>query len=471
MDSAVRQATGEELLRTTRSVCSRCLQNVPARLVVDSGAVYLRKSCPEHGEEECLLSHHPWYYAGLDRYFFRVMEGRALAQRDYLVRMTERCNLQCPICLAAATPAAGQAPPPTPDMELATIQEFLRRHSGRKLKIDLISAEPTLREDLPDIIRSLKRQGHIVALHTNGIRLADEDYCRTLKSAGMDEVHLQMDGFDDEAYMKIRGARLTRNKLRVMENLQKLGIATDLVMVIMPHTNEAEIPKVLEYCRDRPFVRELFFLGTRALGYFRGSENLLMPDQVIDMVEERTGGLCRRRSIFHFQKLYFALLSLLGVRKCLYVQHFMLIRRPGQGWLTLDELIDWGRVDRVLEDLPAARSRGLASMVAWWARLAGALVRPRLLPYLPDFLGMLLRLKTGWNLDLLPSRILLLGFITACDPLNLDEAVARYCGKGELANDVGLHESGAEANIDRERYWASGGRQGRAPGPATPGCT
>jgi len=430
-------------VRETQSVCPECLKPVPARVVEDAGAAWLRKSCPEHGESQCLLSGHPWYYLGLDRYYFSVMP-RAHPQRDYMVRMTERCNLQCPICLAAAGSSD------TKDYDLDVLWRFLDNEKGR-VKIDLLSAEPTLREDLFDVIREIKRRGHIVALHTNGIKLASPSYVRELKEAGLDEVHLQLDGFDDDAYMRIRGARLTRLKQRVLENLEAADLATDLVMVIMPDTNEDEIPKVLEYARQHTFVRELFFLGTRALGFFKDSKDLLMPDQVIGLVDERTDGLCAREDVFRFQKLYFGLLSVLGVRKCLYVQHYLLMR-DGDGWLPARDLLHWRAVEAVLDDLPAAKGwrRPL-----WGLRLAWALASsPRLWHYLPDFLGMALHLKLGWNLGGLPRRVLLLGYITACDPLNVDFAVTENCGKGELSMDVGCHASSAIANIERERRWA-----------------
>ena len=40
-----------ELLRETRSVCPRCLKNIPARLLrqLDSGRVIMEKTCPDHG--------------------------------------------------------------------------------------------------------------------------------------------------------------------------------------------------------------------------------------------------------------------------------------------------------------------------------------------------------------------------------------------------------------------------------------
>lgn len=440
----------ETLVRATQSVCPTCVKPLDARVVESDGAVYLRKECPEHGPSECLLSRHPWYYAGLDRYYFAIMD-REWPQRDYMVRMTEKCNLQCPICLAAATPQV--QPPATPDFDVDRLDAFFDAHPGQRFKIDLISAEPTLRADLPDVMRHIKSRGHIVALHTNGIRLANRAYLKELRDAGMDEVHLQMDGFDDEAYMKLRGARLTKNKQQVLDNLEALDVATDLVMVIMPRANEDEIPRVLDYCRDKTFVRELFLLGTRPLGYFRESEDLLMPDQVIDLLGARSGGLVRRRDVFRFQKLYFALLSLLGVRKCLYVQHYLLVRDRRRDWIPVAELFDWAGIERVLDELPRLQGAPTWRRALWAVRLLWRLADRRAFRFALDFAGLALHLKFGWNLGGLPRRVLMLGFITACDPHNVDYEVTVNCGKGEISMDEGVHPSSAHANIDRERGW------------------
>jgi hypothetical protein len=440
------------LIRRTRSVCAICAQPCDAEVVEADGEARLVKRCPIHGETRCRLSRHPEYYLGLDRYYFAVMRTVA-PQRDYLLRLNERCNLRCPICLASAGRDEGVVPPLTRER----LAEFLASRD-RPLKIDLLSAEPTLRSDLFDIVRELKRAGHMVALHTNGLRLGSASYCRALREAGVDEVHLQMDGFDDEAYRAIRGRPLSASKRRAMTNLEREDLATDLVMVIMPGANEREIGPVLADCLDRPFVRELFFLGTRPLGFFAEREEVLMPDDVIDIVERESGGLCRRSDVFRFQKLYFALLSVLGVRKCLYIQHYLLFREGAENeqagrWRPVSEIVDWRRVEPILDELPSLPSRWTPRKLGWAFRLVGSLLSWRALRYVPDVLAMLLHLRYGWRLSTLPRRILLIGYITACDPHNFDEDVARHCGKGELSMDCGEQESGADANVMRERRW------------------
>jgi hemerythrin-like domain-containing protein len=89
------------VLRRTSGHCHTCLQAVPAEVIRSETEVNLVKHCPTHGSSVQLLSRAPAYWEDLDRYYFKVNK-RAYPQRDYILRMTERCNLACPICLAKA---------------------------------------------------------------------------------------------------------------------------------------------------------------------------------------------------------------------------------------------------------------------------------------------------------------------------------------------------------------------------------
>ena len=349
-----------KVIRKTKGVCTRCLGEVPAAVVERDDGVYLDRTCPDCGFESVPISLHPWYQKGLDEFYFSLMD-RDLPQRDHIVRLTEKCNLNCPICLASANDYQ------VPDLDPEVLLEFAR--SRRRQKFDLMSAEPTLREDLPDLIRKLKRMGHITALHTNGLKIAKVDYLKTLLDAGLDEVHLQLDGFEDATHQALRGRPLTEIKARALENLDRFNVATDLVMVIKPGLNEHEIPAMYKYALEHPFVRELFFLGLRSLGKARDEQwqDCLTPDQVIDLVEDTLGEGFSRKAVFRFQKLYFAILSLLGVRKCLYVQHYLVCRENGDG-VPIGQWFDWEPVEKHLDRLPSIhkKKRSLPPLVVPW---------------------------------------------------------------------------------------------------------
>ncbi|MCD6309247.1 MAG: radical SAM protein [Candidatus Eremiobacteraeota bacterium] len=437
-----------EVIRETRSVCPECGIELPARLEKHHDGVFLVRECPQHGLIKVSISRHADEYASLDRYYFSIMK-RPLRQRDYIIRLTERCNLQCPICLASS----GEFPA-HPDLPLSRYRQFLEEESGRKLKIDLMSAEPTVREDLPEFIKEAKKHGHIVALHTNGIKISDLNYLKSLKEAGLDEVHLQLDGFSEKVNIALRGRKLMDIKMKTLENLEKTNTATDIVMVISPGLNEDQIRPMLDWFENKPFVRELFFLGLRSLGRARKKDHseCLMPSEVIDLVEDASGGLITREKVHRFQKLYFALLSFLGVRKCIYVQHYILLRTP-EGYRDLSELFNWDRLEKHLEKLPKALEKGFFGRLGWGLGLIPIVINRKSLPYILDFARLHLRLRMGFDISRIPGRTLLLGFITACDPLIIDEMVANYCGKGELSTDVGFEQSGSRANVKREFLW------------------
>jgi pyruvate-formate lyase-activating enzyme len=448
------------LLRQTRGRCGTCLEDVPAALHSRKGSIYLDRDCPTHGRSSQLISRAAADWAELDRYYFTVNADER-PQRDYIVRMTERCNLACPICLAKANTED------TPDLDLSGLEKLLSERRG--IKIDLMAAEPTLRPDLEDWVRRVKASGNVAALHTNGLKLANADYCHRMKVAGVEEVFLQFDGLDDEANKTLRGRPLLQARQAALKNLRAEGIATSLIVVVGKGINEAQVSETFRYALrpENDHIREVFFLGLRGLGSARYSgsfgEQALMPDEILDLLCAREPGI-RRRDVVDFNKLYFAMLSALKVKKCLYVQHYLVLRGGPEGYLPISEVLEMPALGKAA-DRYAARYAEHPAMAK--AGLAAALVkqglRPAALRHAVDLVALEQLLARGMNLDRVPPKMLLLGFITACDPDNFDAAVAVNCGKGELSADGGFVDSGAVANVERERRFAATARKpGRA---------
>ncbi len=434
-----------KVLRTTRGTCPVCIEMVDARVIVDEGKVFLEKECPDHGIKRAFLSNHPRYYGELMEAFFELMP-ESYPQRDYILRLTARCNMQCPICLASADDYQER------DLTLEEAREFIDQ--PRRLKLDLMGAEPTLWPDLETLIRESKAKGHINALHSNGIRLLDEEYLKRLVDAGMDEVHLQFDGFEDEHDAVLRGQPMSAKRMKILETLEKHDVATDLVVVVARGLNENQMEPVLDYAAEHTFVKEVFYLGCRPLG--RASDDyadqVVAPDETIDDLEDATGGRVNREDVRVFNKLYFAALATMKVRKCFYIHHYMVLRDRG-GYRPISDYIDLPflepHLDRFRKLLP--RSRAVAIP---YLGLAGSVAVARKNGYVLFLEGLRLAgmLKLGFDLSQMEPRTILLGFITACDPWIHDEQISANCGKGEVATDIGIHESGADANVDREKF-------------------
>ncbi len=287
----------EGVIRETTGTCSLCSKKVGANIVESGGKVLMYKYCPEHGCTSVVISNHPWYYKALTDFYFSVMP-KAMRQSRFYIYLSNRCNLDCPICLLEPNQKH------VPDVSLECFEETLKKQ--KESRFYLYGAEPTLRDDIEDWIRLLKRYGNTVNMHTNGIKLVDLEFLRKLKSCGIDYISLQCDGFSDDVYMKLRNRKLVEIKLQVLNNLQKLNILTGLNVTIAKGINEEQIPLIIDYAVANNFIKDVSFATVSFIGNANSNfhtDSLLMPDELIDMVELYTEGKISRKNIYFFQKL------------------------------------------------------------------------------------------------------------------------------------------------------------------------
>lgn len=304
------------ILGTTTSVCPVCLKTISANKVLkEHNQIYLDKTCPEHGTFSTLI----WEgskesYEGWDRNSV-VSEPPVNAkpvEKDcpndcglcsdhlrkgccMLLELTNRCNLRCPVCFAAA----GDHTPSDLSMEEIEKQyDFLMAHGG-PFNIQLSGGEPTMRDDLPEIIRLGRSKGFtFFQLNTNGIRLAESpSYAKELKEAGLNTVFLQFDGLSDKTYEILRGRPLLDEKLMAIQNCANAGLGVVLVPVIAPDVNDHEIGRILHFALNNlPAVRGVHF---QPISYF-GRCDLKAPQmritipKMLRLIEEQTSGLMKQ---------------------------------------------------------------------------------------------------------------------------------------------------------------------------------
>ena len=75
------------------------------------------------------------------------------------------CNMRCPFCHNAPLVVDGSGVENIPEDELLA---FLKKRSGVLDGVCITGGEPTLRRELPELIRSIKALGYAVKLDTNG---------------------------------------------------------------------------------------------------------------------------------------------------------------------------------------------------------------------------------------------------------------------------------------------------------------
>lgn len=142
------------------------------------------------------------------------------------------------------------------DPQLMTLAELTRivrafRALGVE-KVRLTGGEPLLRADVPELIRTLKRDLQIrdVALTTNGWLL--EKLAPALRAAGLDRLNVSVDSLDDATAGRLNGLGFKVGRvLRGIDAAAALGLPVKINCVVQRGVNDTELPALCEYFRER----------------------------------------------------------------------------------------------------------------------------------------------------------------------------------------------------------------------------
>lgn len=111
-------------------------------------------------------------------------------------------------------------------MELDTQEVKNRILASAKRKTETITftgGEPTIRKDLPELIRFAKKLGMRVELQTNGVLLDDRDLAEEIAHAGVDLVAVSLHSHKEEVSEKLTNSTKTyRRTMRGIKNITKL---------------------------------------------------------------------------------------------------------------------------------------------------------------------------------------------------------------------------------------------------------
>ena len=298
-----------KVIGLVESVCPNCLKKIMGQKVEYEDGVYLEKNCEEHGFFKTLIWEGKNYedWGGVEKYTTPEVLGSEVNKGCpydcgicsehrqetccVLLEITNRCNLKCPICFASSNENI------KPDISLERIGEYYDylMECGGPYNIQLSGGEPSLRDDLYEIIKMGRDKGFtFFQLNTNGIRIAeDENYIKKLDKAGLNTVFLQFDGFSDEVYMKLRGKKLLRTKLKAIENCKKAGVGVVLVPTIKQDVNISEIGKIIKFAIDNmPAIRGVHFQPISFFGRYEGRDEkyrITIP-KMLREIEAQTNG-------------------------------------------------------------------------------------------------------------------------------------------------------------------------------------
>lgn len=302
------------LLKKTRSLCPICRNVLDAEIFEEDGKVWIRRTCPEHGEAKNL------YWSDAEMYrrfetFERIGTGVANPQRDATaaacptacglcsnhrsgtllanIDLTNRCNLNCSFCFANAR-ACGFVYEPSFDQIVEMMTMLRNEKPVPPPAVQFSGGEPTMRDDLVEIIKKAKELGFSqVQVATNGIKIAkDPQYVQNLKDAGLSTIYLHFDGVTEETNP------ILRTSLKAVEYCEKNGMGVVLVPTVINGQNDHEVGAILKYAAEHIKVvrgvnfQPVAFTGAASEENIK-QERVTIPD-LADRIEEQTDGIIKK---------------------------------------------------------------------------------------------------------------------------------------------------------------------------------
>lgn len=173
-----------------------------------------------------------------------------------LADITHKCNMNCNNCYIPNRSI--------PDMDKVKLFSLLERLPSI-CDIRLIGAEPTMRDDLPEIVSKIRKLKHKPSLVTNGLKLSNLDYVKVLKEATLIAVAISLNGgSDDKIYRKIDGGCFGKKKIKALENLVRTGFFVQTNTILVKGINEntpLEIYKILKELKVKKAIMRFKNVG------------------------------------------------------------------------------------------------------------------------------------------------------------------------------------------------------------------
>jgi uncharacterized radical SAM superfamily Fe-S cluster-containing enzyme len=342
-----------ELHGSTESVCpvhagEGDWRRIEAKLWIDRSRneVWMTKHCERHGEFQDLVSTDVGDYLRAERFAQKgtgvlnpvsYTDGQCPTRCGLcfdhesrtvlaIIDVTNRCNMRCPVCFANAG-AGAYVYEPTIDQVEKMLATATRVNFPKGIHaVQLSGGEPTVRDDLPDIVRVAKRHGiNHIEVNTNGLKVGDPvrgpGYLKTLMDAGVSTLYLQFDGLTADSRLIARvpgldgggrsmpqgGRKLaeyyTERQLNVARNARDVGFASIVLVVTLQRgVNDDQMGDILRYAGENSdVVRCVNFQPVSMAGRMDRNkirEVRITNADVVNGVEKQTGGQIRASDFY-----------------------------------------------------------------------------------------------------------------------------------------------------------------------------
>jgi uncharacterized radical SAM superfamily Fe-S cluster-containing enzyme len=446
-------------LKETKSLCPECLAVIDARILEDQGKVKIVKTCSQHGTFEDTYWSDYKQYARFEKYEWigdGISNPRTKTEKECpydcgicpehksqtvlaIVDVTNRCNLRCPVCFANAA-AAGYTYEPTREQIYEMLRNLRRNSPFAPVALQFSGGEPTIREDLPELVEKAKELGfEHVEVNTNGVKISQSvSYIQELMKKGVDTFYLQFDGLTDDVYKKTRGVPLLDVKMKAIENARKAGLdSMVLVPTVVKGINDQMIGDIIHFAaKNYDVVRGVNFQPVSICGRIdksKLSEMRITISDVLRLAEEQTKGELKA-SDFYPVPVVVPIAKAIGALKGRRYSEFTTHQHCGAATFIL---VDNGKftpitryvdVDKFMDSMKKVyelASKGKKTQAK--IHLAAA-TRHVKFGVLKDLMGSMLTTSSYESLGKLMRKMIMISCMHFMDPYNFDlQRIQRCC--------------------------------------------
>jgi len=309
------------ILENIQSICPLChkegiIQKIDASIIEENNKILIVKNCQKHGSFKEI------YFSDVELYK-KWMQYKVTGDPVQCVKtsvlndpklyeehlsqtiltnlvVTTRCNQKCTYCNIKASDVDYVYEPSLSQLRGLMKQTRTDQPLGSKA-IQITGGEPTLRDDLFDIIQIARDVGFShIQIHTDGLKLAENiEYCQHLKDEKVNTIHLSFNGVT-----KSTNELIEENK-KAIENLRKANLNVCLVPVMIGNKNIHEAGKIVRFAfKNIDIVRGVHFQPIS----FCGRANNVNDDErnhqrveytiIIDKIEKEFKGLISRNDFY-----------------------------------------------------------------------------------------------------------------------------------------------------------------------------
>jgi radical SAM protein with 4Fe4S-binding SPASM domain len=168
--------------------------------------------------------------------------------------LTYRCNNDCTHCYNVAPHSplpAGEGQGVRSELSIDDWKKILDKAWSLGIPhIIFTGGEPTLRDDLPELISHAEANGQITGLNTNARRLSDERFVKRLVESGLDHVQITLESSRPEIHDEmVRSKGAFQQTVKGIRNAlaQPLYVMTNTTML---RTNVHTIPETLDFLAE-----------------------------------------------------------------------------------------------------------------------------------------------------------------------------------------------------------------------------